>query len=282
MGFYATDERAEVLESHQENLIPPSKNRVWNFFTTSETCTGFFESQPVEPHQEKWPTPTTTVSGVHYYGYRYYQPEIGRWANRDPIAERGGRNLYGFVRNSPVIFTDYQGYGLNDPPSSLPTGCCDGKPYVSEWSCCCNKKILSKTPVVTGVKLCHGYIKGDKIFDLISAHTYVQCGDKGFGLYSKAHDEGKCAGKAFCDDGVIHDDDDKVYPETPNPKDGAGYAKCEDVKLSPCEYDIDAYKACVCSFSSGKTPYYLIGWNCGTFADYVISSCKDKAKKDCK
>jgi len=225
---------------------------------------------------------TDSETGLIYYGYRYYHPETGRWASRDPIAERGGRNLYGFVRNSPVIFTDYQGYGLNDPPSSLPTGCCDGKPYVSEWSCCCNKKILSKTPVVTGVKLCHGYIKGDKIFDLISAHTYVQCGDKGFGFYSKAHDEGKCAGKAFCDDGVIHDDDDKVYPETPNPKDGAGYAKCEDVKLSPCEYDIDAYKACVCSFSSGKTPYYLIGWNCGTFADYVISSCKDKAKKDCK
>ena len=94
MGFYTTDERAAVLEPCQENLIPPSKNRVWNFFTTSETCTGFFESQPVETHQEKWPTPTTTVSGVRYYGYRYYVPEIGRWLGRDPIEELGGINVY--------------------------------------------------------------------------------------------------------------------------------------------------------------------------------------------
>ena len=68
MGFYATDQLDDVLESCQENPTPPSKNRVWNFFTTSETCAGFFESQPVELHQEKSPTPTTTASGVHYYG----------------------------------------------------------------------------------------------------------------------------------------------------------------------------------------------------------------------
>ena len=89
MGFYATDQLDAVLEPHQENPYPPSKNRVWNFFTTSDSCAGFFESQPVEPHQEKLPTPTTTVSGVRYYGHRFYQPETGRWVSRDPIGERG-------------------------------------------------------------------------------------------------------------------------------------------------------------------------------------------------
>ena len=93
MGFYATDVLDAVLEPHRENVPPPSKNRVWNFFTTSETCTGFFESQPVESHQEKWPTPTTTASGVRYYGYRYYQPEVGRWASRDPLEEMGSQIL---------------------------------------------------------------------------------------------------------------------------------------------------------------------------------------------
>ncbi len=114
MGFYATDERAEVLESHQENLTPPSKNRVWNFFTTSETCTGFSESQPVESHQEKLPTSTTTVSGVRYYGYRLYIPEIGIWASRDPIGERGGHNLYGALKNNPVNRIDKYGLSCGD------------------------------------------------------------------------------------------------------------------------------------------------------------------------
>jgi RHS repeat-associated protein len=36
---------------------------------------------------------------IHYYGYRYYDPQTGRWPTRDPIEERGGKNLYGFVGN---------------------------------------------------------------------------------------------------------------------------------------------------------------------------------------
>jgi hypothetical protein len=31
---------------------------------------------------------------------------MGRWINRDPIAERGGVNLYGFVENDPVNGVD--------------------------------------------------------------------------------------------------------------------------------------------------------------------------------
>ena len=37
-----------------------------------------------------------------YYGYRYYDPVTGRWPSRDPIEERGGMNLYGFVGNNGV------------------------------------------------------------------------------------------------------------------------------------------------------------------------------------
>jgi len=29
-------------------------------------------------------------TGLLYYGYRYYDPETGRWLNRDPIEERAG------------------------------------------------------------------------------------------------------------------------------------------------------------------------------------------------
>jgi RHS repeat-associated protein len=44
-----------------------------------------------------------------YYGYRYYDPETGRWPSRDPIGERGGLNLYGFVRNRPINRLDILG-----------------------------------------------------------------------------------------------------------------------------------------------------------------------------
>ena len=43
---------------------------------------------------------------LYYYGHRYYDPQIGRWLSRDPIAEQGGVNLYGFVRNSPLNYID--------------------------------------------------------------------------------------------------------------------------------------------------------------------------------
>ncbi|MCP5535067.1 MAG: RHS repeat-associated core domain-containing protein [Akkermansiaceae bacterium] len=39
---------------------------------------------------------------VSVYGYRYYDPNVGRWINRDPIEEEGGFNLYGFVNNDGI------------------------------------------------------------------------------------------------------------------------------------------------------------------------------------
>ena len=41
--------------------------------------------------------------------HAYYQAEQGRWLNRDPIEERGGVNIYGFVGNDPVVSVDILG-----------------------------------------------------------------------------------------------------------------------------------------------------------------------------
>ena len=48
-------------------------------------------------------------TGLYYYGYRYYSPELGRWLSRDPIEEDGGANLYRLLGNEPVGRTDYLG-----------------------------------------------------------------------------------------------------------------------------------------------------------------------------
>ena len=57
-------------------------------------------------------------TGLYYYGYRYYDPETGRWLSRDPIEEQGGLNLYAFVRNNGVNRIDY--LGLLDDGEEFP------------------------------------------------------------------------------------------------------------------------------------------------------------------
>ncbi|MBC9868968.1 MAG: hypothetical protein F7O42_14040, partial [Opitutae bacterium] len=52
---------------------------------------------------------TDAETNLVYYGYRYYNPSLGRFINRDPIGEAGGLNLYGFVGNNPVNYNDYLG-----------------------------------------------------------------------------------------------------------------------------------------------------------------------------
>ncbi|MFC7338447.1 RHS repeat-associated core domain-containing protein [Haloferula chungangensis] len=49
---------------------------------------------------------SSSSTGLNYYGYRYYDPVTGRWPSRDPIEERGGVNLYGFVGNDGVNWID--------------------------------------------------------------------------------------------------------------------------------------------------------------------------------
>jgi RHS repeat-associated protein len=67
-----------------------------------------------------------------YYGFRYYDPEIGKWPNRDPIEESGGTNMYGFVWNDGVNLWDYLGMmarrrcctpGTQIPDSKFQYGC---------------------------------------------------------------------------------------------------------------------------------------------------------------
>jgi RHS repeat-associated protein len=54
-----------------------------------------------------WSTkPWDPVTGLSEYQFRMYSPELGRWLSRDPIGERGGRNLYGFVGNNPIRRVD--------------------------------------------------------------------------------------------------------------------------------------------------------------------------------
>ncbi len=67
------------------------------------------------------------LSGLYYYGHRYYDPALQRWPNPDPIGEAGGINLYRAMRNNPMRWVDPFGLdnmynmaaGNNAPPSMV-------------------------------------------------------------------------------------------------------------------------------------------------------------------
>ncbi|HET6385295.1 MAG TPA: RHS repeat-associated core domain-containing protein, partial [Armatimonadota bacterium] len=44
---------------------------------------------------------TDNETGLVLWTRRYYDPNAGRWMNRDPVDYRGGMNLYRYVSNAP-------------------------------------------------------------------------------------------------------------------------------------------------------------------------------------
>ena len=41
-------------------------------------------------------------TGLGWWGMRWYSPEMGKWLSRDPIGERGGMCLYGYISNDAL------------------------------------------------------------------------------------------------------------------------------------------------------------------------------------
>jgi RHS repeat-associated protein len=50
-----------------------------------------------------------SLTGLFATLNRFYDPDLGRWISRDPIGESGGINLYSYVVNEPIGWTDPEG-----------------------------------------------------------------------------------------------------------------------------------------------------------------------------
>src|SRR5207237_1959216 len=55
-------------------------------------------------------------TGLQYNRARYYSPTLQRFISEDPIGLAGGDNLYAYVGNSPMKFSDPS--GLQDGPEN--------------------------------------------------------------------------------------------------------------------------------------------------------------------
>jgi hypothetical protein len=123
------------------------------------------------------------------YLYRWYDPVTGRWPSRDPIGERGGFNLYGFVGNDGVNKWDY--LGTEPPPISTP---------LVEGPCCCkiDGTLTRDKPTAAHVKKCitarAKVIKQYLYFSWNPLHL--------FGLYVDKVKSVDSGGKLPSDDGV--------------------------------------------------------------------------------
>jgi RHS repeat-associated protein len=57
-----------------------------------------------------------SLTGLMYYRARFYDPQLGRFISEDPIGFLGRDvNLYGYVKNRPLLFRDPTGWQRCDP-----------------------------------------------------------------------------------------------------------------------------------------------------------------------
>ena len=98
------------LLQHRTRVRAPQCHRKkprLGFFRLSNETHPANRRQPAQPRRKNGPTATKSASGIPY------------WPSRDPIGERGGKNLYDFVGNDGVDRRDFLGLSQLWPWSGL-------------------------------------------------------------------------------------------------------------------------------------------------------------------
>jgi RHS repeat-associated protein len=128
-----------------------------------------------------------STSGLQLAVFRAYDPNTGRWINRDPIQEAGGLNLYEYCSDDPVDQTDTIGLldtGVNTappppPPTTVPP---PPKPI---------PRVIPRGPLPPGAMWARGGLWG------IAAGLAIYDGYEGYQIYSM--NQATALVKAHCD-----------------------------------------------------------------------------------
>lgn len=94
----------------------PAASYRYDAFGNTLVATGAYASSNKYRFSTKPINDQVTNASLYYYGYRYYDAVTGRWLSRDPIKERGGINLYGFVKNAAISRIDRLGLAWEQAP----------------------------------------------------------------------------------------------------------------------------------------------------------------------
>jgi hypothetical protein len=218
----------------------------------------------------------------------FYNPSTGRWLSRDPITEKGGAHLYGFVNNDPIRKVDKLGRNIFGGPLGWPLPrnnpwerigdalCpfrCGGSAYNPLTHCCCKKdgreQALNRQPIGTGVYSC----------DIPLSHSWVYVSGenglsgRGYGFWSKNYDNGFNSGCS----GAITD----ALSVGKVKDDGFDPVNCREIKLSPCKYSIAAFRKGVVRYweEVEKGALYILGFQ--TCFQHASASVKPWGAEGC-
>lgn len=116
--IYDIQDNVAMLVDPEKRIIQESYR--YSVFGEEEIINRRGRTVACSPTQNPWRyrgEHTDEETSLLCIGYRYYDPEIGRWIDPDPAGDLDGPNLYAYCRNNPLTYIDY--FGLASEKSSV-------------------------------------------------------------------------------------------------------------------------------------------------------------------
>jgi uncharacterized protein RhaS with RHS repeats len=231
-------------------------------------------------------------------GHCFYNPSGGRWLSRDPLGEDGGKNVYAFVGNNPVLSVDHDGRQfdqLRDPGPKgnglfTRAGCCNGQQYSLREYCCCNYgKVVrdgsgiscfqvKRKEVDSGVKQwkwknskgnpnnpggepdMHVWLTWPGDPGSVDANAINSSGPGGNPVIGGGYVSAPAAAMI-----PLHLDEDRTSVSRP-------------IMLSPCQYDFNRLYRCLDGKATAAAKTFFLKGNCQAFMDQILSDCMNESK----